>query len=202
MLAAIKHGLGNLLNFAGRDARQAFWYYVLFVYLVTLAITLVVIVPTMIESIMAGVRQGMAASQAGDSAAAQLAIQAQIAGMMGNTMSTMVGVGLVTQGAVLLLLAAAFVRRLHDSDLSGWWALIPAAIQIADMFVAPAMMRRALAAMTLSAPGDPMAGLSAMQGSMSGAGLLGWTAILIVIALGVRKSTPGPNRFGEAPFTA
>jgi len=202
MLAAIKHGLGNLLNFGGRDARQAFWYYVLFVYLVTLAITLVVIVPTMIESIMAGVRQGMAASQAGDSAAAQLAIQAQIAGMMGNTMSTMVGVGLVTQGAVLLLLAAAFVRRLHDSDLSGWWALIPAAIQIGDMFVAPAMMRRALAAMTLAAPGDPMAGLSAMQGSMNGAGLLGWTAILIVIALGVRKSTPGPNRFGEAPFIA
>ncbi len=218
MLAAIRHGLGNLLNFGGRDARQAFWYYVLFVYLVTLAITLIVIVPTMIESIMAGVRQGMAANQAGDSAAAQLAIQAQIAGMMGNTMSTMVGVGLVTQVVILLLLAAAFVRRLHDSDLSGWWALVPAAIQIADMFVAPAMMRRALAAMmrralaammrralaamTLSAPGDPMAGLSAMQGSMNGAGLLGWAAILIVIALGVRKSTPGPNRFGEAPFIA
>jgi uncharacterized membrane protein YhaH (DUF805 family) len=29
---------------------------------------------------------------------------------------------------------------------------------------------------------------------------LGWIGILIVVALGVRKSTPGPNRYGEAPF--
>ena len=45
MLKAIKHGLGNLLNFGGRDARQAFWYYVLFVYLVMTAISMIVIVP-------------------------------------------------------------------------------------------------------------------------------------------------------------
>ena len=31
MLAAIKHNLANLFNFTGRDARQTFWYYVLFV---------------------------------------------------------------------------------------------------------------------------------------------------------------------------
>ena len=29
----------------------------------------------------------------------------------------------------LLVLAAAFVRRLHDSDLSGWWALVVGAFQ-------------------------------------------------------------------------
>ena len=35
MLDAIKHGLGNIINFTGRDARQPFWYYVLFAYIAT-----------------------------------------------------------------------------------------------------------------------------------------------------------------------
>jgi hypothetical protein len=51
-------------------------------------------------------------------------------------------------------------------------------------------------------PGDPTAGYRAMQGSAGATSLLGWAAILVVVVLGVRKSTPGPNRFGEAPFVA
>ena len=38
MLDAIKHGLANLFNVSGRDARQAFWFYVLFIYIVIIAL--------------------------------------------------------------------------------------------------------------------------------------------------------------------
>jgi hypothetical protein len=47
---------------------------------------------------------------------------------------------------------------------------------------------------------NPMAGYTMMQGSFGLGPLLAWLAIGIVVALGVRKSTPGPNRFGDAPF--
>lgn len=49
MLDAIRHGLSNLLAFAGRDARQAFWYYVLFVYIVTTAISMCISLPVVLE---------------------------------------------------------------------------------------------------------------------------------------------------------
>lgn len=47
MLASIKYNFRHLLDFNGRDARQTFWYFVLFVYLVTVAISMVVMIPMM-----------------------------------------------------------------------------------------------------------------------------------------------------------
>lgn len=197
MLAAIKHGLGHLLNFDGRDARQAFWYYVLFVYLVMIGISMVVVVPMTVQALVTGVQQGIAAGQSDDPLAGQLATQAAIEGAMRDMMSTMMWVASATNLLMMVLLAASFVRRLHDSDLSGWWALVPGAIQLANLILAPAVMRRMMDILTR--PGDPMAG---MQSSMGAASLLGWAAIIVVVVLGVRKSTAGPNRYGEAPFTA
>jgi uncharacterized membrane protein YhaH (DUF805 family) len=201
MLNAIKHGLGNLLNFEGRDARQAFWYYVLFIYLVTMAISMVVVIPMTIQGFLTGIRQGIAAGQSGDPQAAQVATQAAIASSMGDMMSTTMWLSLASGAIMLAVLAAAFVRRLHDSGLSGLWALIPGAIQLANLVFAPRLMRGMIENMGRMMPGDPAAGMGAIQSSF-GTALLGWAAIILVIVLGVRKSTPGPNRFGEAPFTA
>ena len=202
MFAAIKHGLGNLLNFKGRDARQPFWYYVLFVYLITIAVSMVVAVPMMLQGVMSGIRQGAAAGRSGDPAAVQAVAEAAITGSMMDMMASMMWVGLATNLLMLLVLAASFVRRLHDSDLAGWWALIPGAVQVANMVLAPALMQRMFERMNQMHAGDPMAGLRGMQSSMSAASVLGWAAILFVVALGVRRSTSGPNRYGEAPFTA
>jgi uncharacterized membrane protein YhaH (DUF805 family) len=202
MLKAIKHGLGNLLNFEGRDARQAFWYYVLFLYIVTLAISMVVTVPMMIQGVMTGIREGINASQSSDPVAAQAATQAAIANSMNGMISTSLWLSMATGLLMLAGLAAAFVRRLHDSGLSGLWALLPAAIQLGNLVLAPMMVRQMMGSLAHMTPGDPTAGLRAMQGSIGAASLLGWAAVIAVIVLGVRKSTPGPNRYGEAPFVA
>jgi uncharacterized membrane protein YhaH (DUF805 family) len=202
MLRAIKHGLGNLGNFAGRDARQAFWYYVLFLYIVTLAISMVVTVPIMIQGFLTGIREGINASQSNDPVAAQAAAQAAVANAMSGAISISMWLSLATGLVMLAGLAAAFVRRLHDSGLSGLWALIPAAIQLGNLVLAPMMVRQVMANIRHITPGDPAAGFRAMQGSVGAASLLGWAAIIALVVLGVRKSTPGPNRYGEAPFVA
>lgn len=201
MFEAIKHGLGNLLNFKGRDARQAFWYYVLFVWLVTTGISLIVNVPLMLEAGMSGFREGMAAGRSGDPAVVQAVTEASIAHSMMDIASSTMWVKSVSAVLTVLLLGAALVRRLHDSEMSGWWALVPGSMQIANLFVAPIMMRRMIETMNRMQTADPMAGMRSMQSSMSSASVLGLVAILAVIALGIRQSTPGPNRYGEAPFT-
>ena len=137
MLDAIKHGLGGLLNFEGRDARQAFWYYVLIVYILATAISMVVVLPISLQSMMAGVRQGIEASRGQDPAVAQAAVQASMMASMGKMVPAMMWVGVASGVIMLAGLGAAIVRRLHDSDLSGKWALIPAACQLISIVTVP-----------------------------------------------------------------
>lgn len=202
MLAAIGHGLGNLLNFTGRDARQAFWYYVLFVYLATVVITMVVVLPMTLQAVVSGIEAGMAAARSSDPEAAQIEAQARVLHSMGGMMSAMMNLSIVTNVLMLAMLAAAFVRRLHDSGLSGLWALVPGGIQVANLVLAPTLMRQMMANLTRLPVGDPMAGIQALQGSIGAASVMGWAVIVVVVVLGLRKSTPGPNRYGEAPFVA
>ena len=200
MLDAIKHGLAGLVNFNGRDARQAFWYYVLFIYLLTMAISMVVVMPVMIQSMVSGIQRGIEASQGQDPAAAQAAVQSAMAAAMGDLFPAMMWVGIASGAIMLLGLGAAIVRRLHDSDLSGTWALIPAACQAFSIYAMPEQMAKVVENMQTVQFGKPTASYEMMQGSLGLGALLGWVAIGVAIVLGVRKSTPGPNRFGDAPF--
>src|SRR5262245_11377819 len=143
MLAAIKHGLTSLTNFTGRDARQAFWYYVLFVYLITMAIGMVVSVPMTMQAMMTGVQQGIANAQAvnADDAATEAAMQAAIMQSMGGWMTALVWVGFATALIMFLGLAASLVRRLHDADMSGYWALLPGVLQAINIALIPQQLQ-------------------------------------------------------------
>lgn len=190
MLDAIKHGLGGLLNFNGRDARQPFWYYVLFIYILTTAISMVAIVPSMIAMFTNFVD---VAKAGGSPVEAQQAVANSMSGMFGS-----IGwIGMFTGAAFIVLLAASLVRRLHDSDLPGFWALAPGALQAIGIALMPAQIEAMSAVVA-----DPVAASdpTAMYRAQGAAGLIGWVAIGLVIWFGVRKSTVGPNRFGDAPF--
>lgn len=58
MLGAVKYNLANLANFKGRDARQTFWYYVLFLVIVQFAVSMVFTIP-MYVSMFTGVFEAM-----------------------------------------------------------------------------------------------------------------------------------------------
>lgn len=189
MLEAIKHGLGNLFNFTGRDARQTFWYYVLFVYIVTTVVSMLAMIPAMVDmftNIMDVAKAG------GSPEDAQQTIVSSMSGLLGSAgwMSMLVS------GALIALLAASLVRRLHDSDMPGWWALAPGALQAISIAMMPGQMARMMEVMA-----DPVAfnDPTAMYRAQGTAGLIGWLAIGLVIWFGVRKSSPGPNRYGDAP---
>lgn len=198
MLGAIKYNLTHLLDFSGRDARQTFWSYVLFLFVVNIAIGMVLgiaIVASLIGS-------AVDAAQAG---ASEEAMQAEMAARMGGFVDGIVWYSLASNAAMYLLIAASFVRRLHDSNSSGWWGLavlvalvIGSVVSIDTMGTMREVMTEAMSRT------DPMgqAEIQEMMRGQSQAGSLGlvaWIAPLMVIVFGVMDSSKGPNRFGEEP---
>lgn len=192
MLGAIKHNFAHLLDFRGRDARQTFWFYVLFVFVVNMAVGFVIVIPFM-GMLMSTV---VMAAQTGDPAA----IEGAMAARMGEMLESMVWIGLGTGLLNVVLLAAALTRRLHDSNLAGRWGLLPLGLQAFTSIYAITRIDELKALMTtvMSQVTDPQAAMAA-QGQYMGQSLLGWVAIVAFVVLGVRDSTKGPNRYAEEP---
>jgi uncharacterized membrane protein YhaH (DUF805 family) len=95
---AIQSGFQNYVKFDGRSSRAAYWWWALF---------------TIIVSVITGIIDRAIGST--------LVTTPEAAGMTAGT------VGIVTSIASLILFLpslAVLVRRLHDTDRSGWWVLI------------------------------------------------------------------------------
>ena len=100
-------------------------------------------------------------------------------------------VGLIFQLAVLLPTFAVTARRLHDTNRSGWWQLLPLG--------AMAVMGAVVAAM---APSDPGADMSSTLGvSMAIGGVIVLATIILLIVWLASKGTAGDNRFGPDPLS-
>ena len=105
-------------------------------------------------------------------------------------------------GGVLLLALfipslAVTVRRLHDLDRSGWWALVPAA----GLLVPAALL---VAVMGFS--GAVQSGALASPLAQGSGVILFWSILAAVVGLNLlllfwftRPGTPGSNRFGPDP---
>ena len=188
MLGAIKHGLTNLFNVSGRDARQTFWYYVLFVMILRFVASLAISIPMMVSAFSSAITS----AQAGQD---KDAMQAQMMGKMVESMDSMMWIGIAIGVVTAVLLCASIARRLQDSDMSPLWVLLPGAVYLAALSQMPAQMEIAKKMMTEMAS-KPQVNPYAAMSSQSGYTLLAWLPVLIVIYFGVRKSTPGPNRYG------
>jgi uncharacterized membrane protein YhaH (DUF805 family) len=193
MLGAIKYNLANLANFSGRDARQTFWYYVLAIVVVQFAAGMAITIPMMVD----GFSTAFQAAQGGmDAAALEQQMNAQIMGKMQDMMWISMGISVVCA----LLLVSALVRRLHDSNNSGWWAALPFGLYAYVLSRTPAQMDRAMEMMDSASSGTPPDPMAMLQGQATDT-LIAWLPYLVVIIIGVLKSTPGPNRFGDSPVS-
>ena len=192
MLAAIRYNLAHLTHFTGRDARQTFWYYVLFLVVIQIGVGIIASIPMYIEMIGGAVD----AAKAGVPEDRMMAsMMAQVAGGIRTQMLIGAGVSVITA----LLFVAAFVRRLHDGGFPSWIAAVPVIVVLASNALNLATLDTMLAAMRKAlATGDP-AQIQALQSDMAPYSLLGWIGYLVVIGFGVLKSQPGPNRYGDAP---
>lgn len=191
MVEAIKYNLSNLTNFNGRDARQTFWFYVLFLVIVQYALGLLVSAPMMggvMQGAITGVRDGLSETEM------QARMMAQITGPMRTAMLFSAGLTLICA----LFLAAAFVRRLHDSGRPGWIAAIAFICKLAALSASIANIDNVVDAMAKSGTGNPVAVFQA-QGSLVYLTMLSWAGMLIVIVFGAWPSTDGANRYGDEP---
>ena len=90
---------------------------------------------------------------------------------------------------------AVSVRRLHDTNRSGWWLLLPIIPYCLAMFFGGAALFRAAAGM--AQPGM-MAGLGAASLFL----ILGGIAWIVLLIFYILPGTPGDNRFGPNPYGA
>lgn len=193
MLGAVRHGLVHIFDPRGRDARQTFWYYVLFVVLLRVAGGMAVSIPLTVNMM----RAGFQAAQRNDGEAV---VQVQMMHQMTGMMQTMAGVGIVIGVVTIVLLAASLARRLHDSGLSGWLVLVPGLSYAVALAMLPVQMDRAIEVMErIQAPGSAANGPMTMMQGQGPIALLGWVPVLFVVIFGVLKSTDGPNRYGDEP---
>lgn len=161
----------RFFDFRGRSRRKEFWMYTLFVVIVSIVLS---ILDSMLG--LGGDMSGSADVTDGSAAAAG----ALSGGLLANLFA------LVT----LIPSLAVSVRRLHDTDRTGWWVLLP----FLPLFAGGVAMGIGAAQMAMGGTG--MGGIAMVGGIMVLVGLV--TAILLLVWY-CTSGTPGPNRFGEDP---
>ena len=195
MFGAIKHALTNLTNANGRDARQTFWFWVLFIVILRFVAGMVIAIP-LTAKIATAAFEAAKNGTAEDPAAVQTMMIKIVTDNLAQMVWFSMGIAIIT----MVLLCTSLIRRLHDSNLSGWLVLIPGAIYAAVIASMPAQIDTAITMMKAMKPGsqlDPGTIMQA-QGPMA---LIAWVPIAIVVWFGIRKSSEGPNRFGDAPVS-
>ena len=163
--------LRRYADFSGRSRRMEFWMWVLFQFLIGFAFVVVMMIV------------GGAAAMSGDP----------------NQLMAVGGIVLVLY-LLLALMGLAFfipnlavtVRRLHDTDRSGWWVMLywgPYLLMIVATFVAGAGM---------SAGSPEMGG---MAGGLIGlVAMLAWfVGCIVLLVFMFLEGTRGPNQYGPDP---
>lgn len=159
--------LKRYADFSGRSRRMEFWMWQVFQLLVYVAFTILMM-------LLGG---GMMMLTPGDPSAL-------VAG--GGVILLLGGLYLVYILAVFIPSLAVSVRRLHDTNRSGWWLLAP---------LAPYVLVILGGGMALSSPDSPGGGGALMLLGIAGVAILG----LMLLVFYFLEGTKGPNRFGADP---
>ena len=132
-LASVRHGLCNVLNFSGRDTREQYWPYAMFLLIVAAAIAFFIIEPPLMMAAMeikqrAG-EQGMDLRQYRSDYLDLLPAVSHLPPLLG--LLTLVN---------FLLIAAAIARRRHDWSLLELWGFLPLSIASIMVWMRPTIV--------------------------------------------------------------
>lgn len=174
--------LKRYAEFSGRSSRAEFWWFYLFLFIIMMVLWFVLV------GSLAGL--GSSVSETGEPSAGAL-------GAMGGGVILM---GLLSL-AVLIPTIAVGVRRLHDTNRSGWWLggfyLVYAVYLVMVLGAMSAAMGAAMSGATEPPAPD--------MGVMAGVGVVGIVMFIYAIVLLVfycLPGTKGDNRFGPDPYGA
>lgn len=201
----LKDHLTALLDFEGRENRQPFWLWVLITFAVQYVVSSIAMIPFMQTNF-----QGMAPLFGRDSA--YLDKHPEIfSRVMSEALTPMIRwiaiINAITMLIMLILLAAAIVRRLHDSNRSGWWASPVLAAHLAMIILFATIFPRLFQMFGKIRPDMPQAEVQAAMGPwlqsfalLWSVGMLAFVLQIVLIVFLVLPGTIGPNRFGDDPL--
>lgn len=191
-LKAIGYNLANLINFKGRETRSQFWPYVALIIFLSFAGMGAVMLPEMNASME---RMQRFAAEHPDQATVEQGPGTYSITIHGNHPELMPDIGgvmtMITVGfvVIIVLLAAAVARRLHDRGKSGAWGLMP----VPFIIFACVMMPRIFAQFAQGAPDLGMFFVLFFNNMLYIAALI----FLMVLLCGA--SSKGDNRYGPQP---
>jgi uncharacterized membrane protein YhaH (DUF805 family) len=163
--------LKRYAEFSGRSRRMEFWMF-------TLGVFILYVLLMMVAMVIGFSAIGMTASGNGNVALGGLM------GMFASMGILAIVFGIVWLGLLIPTIAVA-VRRLHDTDRSGWWLFI---------YVGPYLLSIVI---NLTAVSSNSTGLSSIGGLVGLVGLIGALVLLVFYCL---PGTPGPNKYGPDPM--
>ena len=95
------------------------------------------------------------------------------------------GVGFIVSLGLLLPSLAATARRLHDTNRTGWWILLPISVGIGGIIA-----------------GGILAAIGVGVGVAAAIAILGlFLGFLVLLRFLIQPSDPGANRYGPSPFS-
>ena len=159
--------LKRYADFSGRSRRMEFWMWQLFQIIVYVGFTLLMM-------LLGGGMMMMNPSDPGAIASG------------GGVILILGALYLIYILAVFIPSLAVSVRRLHDTNRSGWWILAP---------LAPYILVVLGLGMAASSPDSPGGGGAVMLIGVAGVAILG----LMLLVFYFLEGTRGPNRFGPDP---
>lgn len=190
IVASVRHNLGRLTRFSGRDTQAQFWPWAILVFLLGQMTGFLVMALPMASAMermarVMGTRADGVPSRSSPTPDAELFDQT-----MAEITDDLSGLWLpfaIVNTLAVALLAASVVRRLHDQGRSSFWGLLP------------------LPFMAVSVAGTPIgfqyAGgqreLSGAESLVFLAPPLFWLAVVVLVLLLLGKGDNGPNRFSE-----
>lgn len=183
LAASLAHNLARLVAFSGRDSRALFWPYVLLLLALAVVADLAFVVPPLI-AMVGRFRDYLVNSpdpfpEDGSGAAPW---PPELIPDFSGAMLPLAIVNLL----LVALTAAAAVRRLHDSDRSGLWSLLP----LPSIAIGHAHGAEGYATMLGFAMPGMVAPLLALNG------LAWWGTMILLIVFLAAPGTAGPNRYG------
>jgi uncharacterized membrane protein YhaH (DUF805 family) len=160
--------LKRYAQFSGRSRRQEFWLYSLFVVLLWIALFMLV-----------GVVFGAAMSKLGTNAGPESVLTSVSSGGFAA-----LGLMVIVWLALLIPGIAVSVRRMHDTDRSGWWAGVPTILYYGSSLLSFSL--------------TPVIGTASVivSGVLS---LIWFVTAIIFLVFACLDGTRGPNRFGPDP---
>lgn len=192
MLSSLRHNLGSLFTFSGRSSPVQFWPYAIVVIVLGMFCLVIAMASAFAETFQRMQRFAAEHPDQVTETRGPGSYSIQIHGhhpeLMPDFTALLLPVGAVAV-AILILLAAAVVRRLHDTGRTGLWALpIPLCLGVG----------LALMPMLFGSPAGPDMGLF---GLLFANNLLYLANIALLLLFLIGSGTVGANRYGPPATT-